>query len=229
MARGRLISLWRRWSQLTAGLSTAARKRATTNQPTNVRTCQIRNSAPSTTTAVSKATATVRTTCEGEAPTHPASWRGMGAMPPCVSFSSFIPLAPTELYSEALQPRRVGQQAKASCAGLLPSRHLIGSHPPLRTTGRRRPHAGRQLDRFSLLRRVGGHPIDPPGVRGRERGSSDPVQEHAEKNRQCHNRLDLIAPTEHRCLLNHDQTQNYRGEPPRAEPAHEQHRDASQT
>ena len=30
------MSLWRRWSQLTAGLSTAARKRAMTNQPTKV-------------------------------------------------------------------------------------------------------------------------------------------------------------------------------------------------
>src|ERR671920_175247 len=49
MARGRLISLWRRCSQLTTGLSTADRKREMTNQPTKVRTCQSRKKAPSTT------------------------------------------------------------------------------------------------------------------------------------------------------------------------------------
>ena len=70
------MSLCRRWSQFTAGLSTAARKRAMTNQPMKVRTCQSRKSAPSTTTAVSKAMTTVRATCEGEAPTQPTSWPG---------------------------------------------------------------------------------------------------------------------------------------------------------
>src|SRR5215203_1399811 len=47
MARGRLMSLCRRWSQFTAGLSTAARKRAITNQPTKVLTCQSKKNAPS--------------------------------------------------------------------------------------------------------------------------------------------------------------------------------------
>src|SRR5829696_4078787 len=117
MASGRLMSLWRRWSQLTAGFSTAARKRAMMNQATKVRTCQRRKSAPSTTTAVSKAMATVRTTCEVEATTHPASWLdmdescpadtiggfardfacGSACEPLCVGFSSFISLAPTVL------------------------------------------------------------------------------------------------------------------------------------
>src|SRR5215218_5318327 len=64
MARGRLMSLWRRWSQFTAGLSTAARKRAMTNQPMKVRTCQISKSPPSTSAAVKRATATVRATCD---------------------------------------------------------------------------------------------------------------------------------------------------------------------
>ena len=56
------MSLCRRWSQFTAGLSTAARKRAITNQPMKVRTCQSRNSTLSTAAVVSKAMATVRTT-----------------------------------------------------------------------------------------------------------------------------------------------------------------------
>src|SRR5919107_3731603 len=73
MGRGRLISLCRRCSQFTAGLSTAARKTATTNQPTKVLTFHRRKSAPSTTTTVSRATATVRTTCEVGAPAQPAS------------------------------------------------------------------------------------------------------------------------------------------------------------
>src|SRR5215207_7381355 len=76
MARGRFMSLWRRWSQLTAGLSTAARKSAMTSQPTKVRTCHIRKNAPSTTAVVSKAMATVRITCEVEALAHPTSWLG---------------------------------------------------------------------------------------------------------------------------------------------------------
>src|SRR5215207_5558716 len=84
MARGRLISLWRRWSQLTAGLSTAARKREMTNQPTKVRTCQRRNRAPTTTAVVSKAAATVRTTCEVGAPAHPTSLLGAPAALGCV-------------------------------------------------------------------------------------------------------------------------------------------------
>src|SRR5215203_3261014 len=71
MARGRLIRLWRRCSQLTAGLSTAARNRAMTNQPKKVLTCQMRNRAPTTTAVVSKAAATVRTTWEVGAPAHP--------------------------------------------------------------------------------------------------------------------------------------------------------------
>jgi hypothetical protein len=48
-----------------------------TNQPTKVRTCQSRKRAPITTAAVSRAMATVRTTCEGETPAHPPSWLGM--------------------------------------------------------------------------------------------------------------------------------------------------------
>jgi len=77
MARGRLISLWRRWSHLTAGLSAAARKRAMTNQAMKVRTCQSRKSVPSTTTALRRAMTTMRTTCEVEACPHPASWLGL--------------------------------------------------------------------------------------------------------------------------------------------------------
>src|ERR671912_1212628 len=73
MAKGRLIRRCRRWSQYTAGLSTAAKNREMTSQPTNVRTCQRRNSATSKTTTVSKAAATVRTTCEVGAPAHPMS------------------------------------------------------------------------------------------------------------------------------------------------------------
>src|SRR5215207_6197882 len=80
MASGRLINLWRRWSQLTAGLSTAARKRAMTNQPRKVRTCHSRRKAPSTTAVVSKATATVRATCQVEARAHPPSLLGMDAL-----------------------------------------------------------------------------------------------------------------------------------------------------
>jgi hypothetical protein len=60
----------RRWSQLTAGLSTAARKRARIPQPMMVRTCHSKKSAPSTTAAVRRATATVRTTCDGAMRTH---------------------------------------------------------------------------------------------------------------------------------------------------------------
>src|SRR5215204_3190073 len=73
MAMGRLIRRWRRWSQLTAGLSTAARNRAMTNQPTKVLTFQIRKRAASTKTVVSRATATVRITCEVEALAQPTS------------------------------------------------------------------------------------------------------------------------------------------------------------
>src|ERR671912_2517188 len=73
IAKGRLIRRWRRWSQYTAGLSTAAKNREMTSQPMNVRTCQRSNSATSTTTTVSKAAATVRTTCEVGAPAHPTS------------------------------------------------------------------------------------------------------------------------------------------------------------
>src|SRR5215212_528241 len=72
MAMGRLMSLCRRCSQLTAGLSTVARKRAMTSQPMKVRTCHIRKNAPNTTAVVSKAMATVRITCEVEARAHPA-------------------------------------------------------------------------------------------------------------------------------------------------------------
>src|SRR5215208_5147027 len=79
MARGRLISLCRRWSQFTAGLSTAARKRAITNQPMKVLTCQSKKNAPSTTAAVKRVMATVRITWVGEAPAHTASLLGMGA------------------------------------------------------------------------------------------------------------------------------------------------------
>ena len=62
MARGRFINLCRRWSQLTVGLSTAARKRAMTNQPTKVLTCHTKKKAPSTTAVVRRAMATVRIT-----------------------------------------------------------------------------------------------------------------------------------------------------------------------
>ena len=89
MARGRLMILCRRWSQFTAGLSTAARKRAMTNQPMKVRTCHIRKSAPSTTAVVSKATATVRITCEVEARAHPPSWLGRDAFGSVGVLSSF--------------------------------------------------------------------------------------------------------------------------------------------
>src|SRR4028118_2298783 len=145
------MSLWRRWSQLTAGLSTAARNTAITNQPTNVRTCHIRNNAPSTTNTVKRVTATVRTTCEVEAPTHPPSWLGMDALGSadtfggcawnfscgsacgflCVSFSSFISMNPAALQGAAEEQHRVGRQSKSSCARLLPSGHLIGPHPLL--------------------------------------------------------------------------------------------------
>ena len=73
------MSLCRRWSQFTAGLSTAARKRAMTSQPMKVLTCQSKKIATRTTTVVSKATATVRITCEVEALAHPAPWLGMDA------------------------------------------------------------------------------------------------------------------------------------------------------
>src|SRR5918997_2814946 len=61
-----------RWrsSQLTAGLSTAARKRARTHQPMIVRTCHSKKRAPNTTAAARRATTTVRTTCEGAMRTH---------------------------------------------------------------------------------------------------------------------------------------------------------------
>jgi hypothetical protein len=80
MAKGREIRRCRRCSQLTAGFKTAARNRAMTNHPTNVRTCQTRYIAPSTTAAVKRATSTVRTTCAAEIRTHttPAS----GTEPP---------------------------------------------------------------------------------------------------------------------------------------------------
>ena len=51
-----------------------------TNQPKKVLTCQMRNRAPTTTAVVSKAAATVRTTCEIGAPVHPTSLFGMDAL-----------------------------------------------------------------------------------------------------------------------------------------------------
>src|SRR5829696_1104432 len=73
----------RRWSQFTGGLSTAARKRAMTNQPIKVRTCQSRKSPASTTAAVRRAMAIVRTTCEGAMRTHTVSSSpGMGRLGP---------------------------------------------------------------------------------------------------------------------------------------------------
>src|SRR5919112_5187977 len=89
MARGRLINLWRRWSQLTAGSSTAAKKRAMTNQPKKVLTFHKRKSAPSTTTVVSKAVATVRTTCEVGAPAHPGFLLGPDALGWAAAVSGF--------------------------------------------------------------------------------------------------------------------------------------------
>jgi len=88
------------------------RKRAMTNQPTKVRTCQSRKRAPSTTAVVSKAAPTVRTTCEVGAPAHPTSLLGDTDAYGCVgvvlgfacgsaceslgaAFPSFISLAPT--------------------------------------------------------------------------------------------------------------------------------------
>src|SRR5215216_7901000 len=154
MARGRLISLWRRCNQLTAGLSAAARKREMTNQPIKVRTCQRTKSAPSTTAVVSKATVTVRITCEVEACAHPASGLGIGALGPadaigglawdcvcgsdcmslCVASSSLMPLAPTKLWGETLQPRRVGQQSRTSCVMLLgPTNRVCLPRLPLST------------------------------------------------------------------------------------------------
>src|SRR5829696_1628770 len=41
---------------------------------------------------------------------------------------------------------------------------------------RHRSGAGRHLGRCLLLRRVRGHPLNQAGVRGGQRGSSDPVQ-----------------------------------------------------
>src|SRR5215213_4196658 len=125
MARGRLRRRWRRWSQFTAGLSTAAKNREITSQPTNVRTCHSRNSATSTTTTVSRAAATVRTTCEVGAPAHPTSLligtgaagrvgvvSGFAGLSGCESlcgvesfcgvFSSSISLASTDTYRETL-------------------------------------------------------------------------------------------------------------------------------
>jgi hypothetical protein len=51
-----------------------------TNQPTNVRTCQSRKNAPSTTAAVKRATSTARTTWEGEMRTHTTSPLGTEAL-----------------------------------------------------------------------------------------------------------------------------------------------------
>jgi hypothetical protein len=64
---------------LTAGLSTAARKREMTNQPTKVRTCQSRKKAPSTTAALKRAMTTARITWEGEMRTHTTSALGTEA------------------------------------------------------------------------------------------------------------------------------------------------------
>src|ERR671910_604652 len=108
MAKGRLIRRWRLWSQLTAGLSTVAKNREMTNQPTKVLTFHSRKSATSTTTTVSRAVATVRTTCEVGALAHLGSLLGPGALggvgavsvfargfacgSPCGAFSSSITL-----------------------------------------------------------------------------------------------------------------------------------------
>jgi hypothetical protein len=86
MARRRFISLCRRWSQFTAGLSTAARNRAITSQPTKVMTCHRRKSAPSTAAMVSKAAATVRITWEVGTPTHH----------PCLAWTRLVPQEPPE-------------------------------------------------------------------------------------------------------------------------------------
>jgi len=60
-------------------LSTAAKKRAITSQPTKVLTCHRRKSAPSTAAVVSRAAATVRITWEVGAPAHPRSLLGVDA------------------------------------------------------------------------------------------------------------------------------------------------------
>src|SRR5215210_6356556 len=129
-----------------------------TNQPTKVRTCQSKKSAPSTTNVVINAMATVRTTREVGACAHPPSWIGMDVLGPadtiggiardcacgspggsavgfvcvsaCVVFS-LISLAPTILRGATPWPRRVGWQSNTSCAGSLTFGHLIGSHLPL--------------------------------------------------------------------------------------------------
>jgi hypothetical protein len=129
-----LIHLWRRCSQFTAGLSTAAKKRATTNQPTKVLTCHRRKSAPSTTTTVSRATATTRATCDVGAFAQPTS-RAAGCVLGsalgsagtaadlvggcsrcsargffCAGFSSSIFLAPSVLLTAAsLGPHEIGR------------------------------------------------------------------------------------------------------------------------
>jgi hypothetical protein len=56
------------------------RKRAITNQPMKVRTCQSKKIATRTTTVFSKAT--VRITCEGGVLAHPAPWLGIDEFGP---------------------------------------------------------------------------------------------------------------------------------------------------
>src|SRR5215218_1063143 len=71
----------RRCSQLTAGLSTAARKRARTAQPMMVRTCHSKKRAASTTAADRRAMTAVRTTCDGAMRTHTtSSSEGVGVL-----------------------------------------------------------------------------------------------------------------------------------------------------
>src|SRR5918992_1596630 len=125
MARLRLISLWRRSSQLTAGLSTAARNRAMTNQPMKERTCQSKKSAPSTTAAVKRAMTTVRITWEGEIRTHTTSALGtegfgsVGAVRgsvrgfACVSFRGLIPSSYFSPGGDLVSPAQLGQTAGA--------------------------------------------------------------------------------------------------------------------
>ena len=69
MARERLISLWRRCSQSTTGSSTAARKRAMTNQPTKCAPARAEERATNYCCGQEGMT-TVLITCEGEIRTH---------------------------------------------------------------------------------------------------------------------------------------------------------------
>src|SRR5829696_7085790 len=98
----------------------------------------------------------------------------------------------------------------------------------LRIAGWYRAHTSRQLAHFYLLGRARCHPFDRADVHSRERGSTYPVQQHAEQHRQRYHHPHLVSPGDQRSLRHHDQTKHYRGEPPRPKPAHKQHRNSAQ-